>query len=202
MAIASMPSSSKSSSAGISFDEDTLLPLTASDPLGYVGSDTNMYRYCGNSPTNATDPTGLDALTPLQIERYMDQLLIVARHTHVPIIGGRSEADHCDRWVDAFIAAAPKSPDYKIEKVIYTYSIPGIDQIRDLGLYLIFGTPAGEVRLRHSVAKVTFTNGYVTYFDDGWWAIAHGDPFHGNFSKIPMPWWFRSQGPRGPLDWY
>ena len=29
------------------------------DPLGYAGGDTNLYRYCGNDPTNATDPSGL-----------------------------------------------------------------------------------------------------------------------------------------------
>ncbi len=28
------------------------------DPLGFAGGDTNLYRYCGNSPTNATDPSG------------------------------------------------------------------------------------------------------------------------------------------------
>jgi hypothetical protein len=29
------------------------------DPIGFAGRDTNLYRYVGNSPTNATDPTGL-----------------------------------------------------------------------------------------------------------------------------------------------
>jgi RHS repeat-associated protein len=28
------------------------------DPTG-LGPDTNPYRYCGNDPTNETDPTGL-----------------------------------------------------------------------------------------------------------------------------------------------
>jgi RHS repeat-associated protein len=32
------------------------------DPLGFAGGDTNLYRYCGNSPTNATDPSGCVAL--------------------------------------------------------------------------------------------------------------------------------------------
>jgi len=26
--------------------------------LGFAAGDTNLYRYCGNSPTNATDPSG------------------------------------------------------------------------------------------------------------------------------------------------
>jgi RHS repeat-associated protein len=28
------------------------------DPIGFYGRQTNLYVYCGNSPTNATDPTG------------------------------------------------------------------------------------------------------------------------------------------------
>jgi RHS repeat-associated protein len=30
------------------------------DPLGFSAGDGNLYRYVGNGPTNATDPTGLD----------------------------------------------------------------------------------------------------------------------------------------------
>jgi RHS repeat-associated protein len=28
------------------------------DPIGFAGGDANLYRYVGNSPTNATDPSG------------------------------------------------------------------------------------------------------------------------------------------------
>jgi RHS repeat-associated protein len=28
------------------------------DPIGFAGGDSNLYRYVGNSPTNATDPSG------------------------------------------------------------------------------------------------------------------------------------------------
>ena len=34
------------------------------DPIGIEGGDSNFYRYCGNSPTNDTDPTGLADLGP------------------------------------------------------------------------------------------------------------------------------------------
>lgn len=30
-------------------------------PMGFAAGDTNLYRYVGNNPTNATDPTGLTA---------------------------------------------------------------------------------------------------------------------------------------------
>jgi uncharacterized protein RhaS with RHS repeats len=31
------------------------------DPIGFEGEDPNLYRYVGNSPTNFTDPSGLQA---------------------------------------------------------------------------------------------------------------------------------------------
>lgn len=63
MVTASMPSFSKSSSGEAFVDEDVSLPFCISDPLGYVAGDTNLYRYVENSPTNATDPTGLAGKT-------------------------------------------------------------------------------------------------------------------------------------------
>lgn len=33
--------------------------LTSQSPLGFNAGDANLYRYVGNSPTNATDPNGL-----------------------------------------------------------------------------------------------------------------------------------------------
>ncbi len=33
------------------------------DPTGFAAGDTNLYRYCGNSPANATDPTGRNWFT-------------------------------------------------------------------------------------------------------------------------------------------
>ncbi len=32
---------------------------TSEDPIGFIGCDTNLNRYVGNSPTNKTDPTGM-----------------------------------------------------------------------------------------------------------------------------------------------
>jgi hypothetical protein len=36
------------------------------DPIGFAAGDVNQYRYVGNGPTNATDPSGLDPpLSPM-----------------------------------------------------------------------------------------------------------------------------------------
>jgi RHS repeat-associated protein len=37
--------------------------FVSEDPLGFAGGDTNLYRYAGNGPTNATDPTGLQPIS-------------------------------------------------------------------------------------------------------------------------------------------
>jgi len=37
------------------------------DPIGFAAGDANLYRYCGNSPTNATDPSGMIIETPWDI---------------------------------------------------------------------------------------------------------------------------------------
>ena len=34
--------------------------LTLAAPIGFMAGDVNLYRFIGNSPTNATDPSGLD----------------------------------------------------------------------------------------------------------------------------------------------
>lgn len=52
MVTASMPSSSMSSDRELLADRD---------PLGFQGGDYNLTRYVGNSPTNATDSTGMES---------------------------------------------------------------------------------------------------------------------------------------------
>ena len=37
------------------------------DPMGYAAGDANLYRYCGNNPVSATDPTGLVAVAPQNV---------------------------------------------------------------------------------------------------------------------------------------
>jgi hypothetical protein len=39
--------------------DPTIGRWTTKDPDGFTAEDMNLYRYCENNPTNATDPTGL-----------------------------------------------------------------------------------------------------------------------------------------------
>lgn len=41
---------------------------TSEDLIGFAGGDANLYRYVGNSPTNATDPSGLS-----EFNKYQEQ---------------------------------------------------------------------------------------------------------------------------------
>jgi RHS repeat-associated protein len=41
--------------------EPTTGRFISEDPIGYKGGDWNLYRYCGNNPVNAVDPSGLRA---------------------------------------------------------------------------------------------------------------------------------------------
>jgi RHS repeat-associated protein len=45
-------------SRGRVYSPTLMRPLQA-DPLGFAAGDSNLYRYVGNNPTNATDPSGL-----------------------------------------------------------------------------------------------------------------------------------------------
>lgn len=38
--------------------DPTIGRWTAEDPIAFKGGDANLYRYVGNAPTDATDPTG------------------------------------------------------------------------------------------------------------------------------------------------
>jgi hypothetical protein len=50
------------------YDPNTGRWLTE-DPIGFVPGDYDLYRYVGNSPTNASDPTGLLKLTYTVVQK-------------------------------------------------------------------------------------------------------------------------------------
>ena len=43
------------------------------NPLGYAAGDPNTGRYCFNSPTNLTDPSGMSAMVPYGADGGMDE---------------------------------------------------------------------------------------------------------------------------------
>jgi hypothetical protein len=45
----------------------TRLGSISKDPIGFAAGDVNQYRYVGNGPTNATDPSGLQERNPYPV---------------------------------------------------------------------------------------------------------------------------------------
>ena len=57
----------------------TQLGIISQDPIGFAAGDANLYRYVGNGPTGAVDPSGLD-------ERKVNGYLFVGNGHHgVPV---------------------------------------------------------------------------------------------------------------------
>ncbi len=180
------------------------------DPLGFAAGDPNLYRYCGNGPTNFTDPSGMyqsggasgggggwsgntgtgasggeAPAGPEQVKKKKNQPFANPDNVQttdylIPLARGIDVAvgtEHCGRWADAFIAAIREKKydrgfQITVTKVVWEYSIPGIDQARDGILWVwdkIFRTNTSGVRLRHVGVKITFQDGTYVYFDDGWW---------------------------------
>jgi len=42
------------------FYDPSLQRFVSQDPMGFTAGDDNLYRYCGNAPTDTTDPSGED----------------------------------------------------------------------------------------------------------------------------------------------
>ncbi len=87
--------------------------FTGQDPKGFSAGDTNLYRYAGNGPGNATDPTGLDfwpdywfyLTQPAQMDNDLLQaqqialataavcMVVATAGTAAPVVGGVSAAN-------------------------------------------------------------------------------------------------------------
>ena len=46
----------------------------AEGPLGFAAGNTNLYGYCGNSPANATNPSGMAAAYPTIAPKRMGSI--------------------------------------------------------------------------------------------------------------------------------
>jgi len=57
------------------------------DPIGFDAGDANLYRYVGNGPTNATDPSGLQA-GGFDGGGYVDRMFADLYHAFLSMFGG------------------------------------------------------------------------------------------------------------------
>ena len=63
-----------------------------SDPIGFKGDASNLYRYCGNDPVDKSDPTGL----------YENSILSVIWHRAVYFDSASNFQGSYTEWMDKF----------------------------------------------------------------------------------------------------
>ena len=83
------------------------------DPSGFTAEDTNASRYCGNSPTDATDPSGQDpfGLPPPQLSGGLNTEPSLPDPTHPPIdLGQQNTPETPPSAVPPVPPAAPEPP--------------------------------------------------------------------------------------------
>jgi hypothetical protein len=61
--------------------DPTIARFTSEDPMGFDAGDPNLYRYTGNDPTNATDPSGMEPLGEYAL-MLMSKIQLLQDPTH------------------------------------------------------------------------------------------------------------------------
>jgi len=113
------------------------------DPLGFVAGDTNLYRRVGNSPVNATDPSGL---ADEWAQQAAGRNVPAAGWTGLTVSGGETSKIH-----EVTPAPATNYPGITAGNIPNRYFSERVKAIadanRDNAMGVIFGTLVGPVAL-------------------------------------------------------
>ena len=167
------------------------------DPTEFTAGDTNLYRYVGNSPTNATDPTGLWTRELWQIVAYWDEkegkgyLLLEFRTVPGPLDNWVPAAS----WIDVTTPSYAKD-HYWIEKVPSSLSKA---QSNAKGLWVAYSdpqTPEGQYLRQLLATKEALLVGQnnATVTMEGFLAEAAGAVMVGGVRMARGGGGFRGQG--------
>ena len=170
------------------------------DPIGFAAADANLYRYCGNTPTNLTDPLGTlpaemetalrafaekENWTPEQLaaaRQWLEDLLARARNMPQP-----SGLDQCWKWAGAVISQTPALPNRGIGVRLQGWYYP-----------MLWNPLHGY--LTHATIQITIGDA-VFYIDNGWWGGTPG-AVYGPDKVSPRVKPFDIQSPpAAPLWW-
>jgi hypothetical protein len=156
--------------------DPTIGRWTQEDPIAFEGGDANLYRYVGNDPVNATDPTGLQTTTINGVRGPAHNWAVppppppwtgpyTANPTAQPDFdelrrflerfpyGDVPWIDPCFNWASGIVGSIPNkfldgSCPIKVRRVCF-----------DVSFYPLASA--------HTAFEVTFPDGSVVYFDEG-----------------------------------
>ncbi len=150
--------------------------FTSRDPMGYAAADDNLYRYCGNAPTDGTDPSGLAGQLDTVTTKLLDLL--------------RSDADFLtflkeqgDRVFQNFDKIFPKRDfEQNLARAVYDAAYSAVFPGSGKSYYdtpVPFGLPFGALQVRAPHLGVVYVkfNGTAELKKGGadWcWLLAHG----------------------------
>jgi RHS repeat-associated protein len=95
------------------------------DPSGFGGGDANLYRYCGNGPTNAEDPSGLCAygyVDITEVETSEDTIMPLGSGS-ADTLGGHQDSGRISPCVFTFPTPIPGLPAFEYRVIRRTYWI-------------------------------------------------------------------------------
>jgi uncharacterized protein RhaS with RHS repeats len=102
---------------------------SSQDPLGFDAGDSNLYRYVGNNPTNATDASGLQSWSEEDRAHFSDLVMrewALLRQISI----AQKQADAGDVQARALIASLqPELNDLTAERAAMLVKFPGIDRM-------------------------------------------------------------------------
>jgi uncharacterized protein RhaS with RHS repeats len=184
--------------------DPTIGRWTSQDPIGFEAGDANLYRYVGNGPTNAVDPTGLKGAGPAygacnavhgmvdglhwarekksRIEYFLFQLIVAAQFKWPHWTGTFGS---CDKWVaEYFKRVQPLMTEISQEKL--PINVKKVDW-SSIGLA---GHTAVQIRVEDDFqylhAHPEATDGTFTiYLDDG--NVGEADHV---FVDAEIPWYY------------
>ncbi len=176
------------------------------DPIGFEAGDANLYRFVGNSPTDYTDPSGLqkqkngDDLFREAGKRnnvpdnIIDTILATAKSTKSETPGLLGSHNYCEQWADTFSGNLNKALNEQGHKNgLKDASGGGITGPLDKTVFFVPAVIAYYDQ-DHTAMKITFKDGTTFYIDCSTISSTNinnltGGPSHiGLPSQIPPEW--------------
>ncbi len=170
------------------------------DPIQFDAGDPNLYGFVGNSPTNFTDPSGLQRKNGDDLFRdtarknnvsddIIETILTAAKSTECKKPGRGEIHNYCEKWVDSFSSNLNRALNEKGHKDgLKTASGGGINGPLDKIVFFVPGSfPIIRPDQDHTVLKITFKDGSVFYIDCSTISAMNINNLTGGESHIGLP---------------